>query len=146
MKSFKEIDIIITSSLFPLDDAGLHISGECENTETRTAAYLKHEEGELTLSYLEENEGVKIYSDIIISGDTVTVKRHGGLESEFVFCEGKSHRSLYKIPPYSFECEIVTKKIRDEFSLSGGTLTIFYDMNVGGERRRVKMKIEGYEK
>lgn len=146
MKSFKEIDIIITSTLFPLDDSGLHISGEAEESKSSATSYLKSDGEELTLSYLEESEGVKIYSDITVLADTVTVKRRGGIESEFVFREGKRHTSLYKIPPYTFECEIVTKKLRNEFSASGGTITVFYDMNLGGERRRVKMKIDGYEK
>ena len=60
----------------------------------------------------------------------------------FVFEDGKSHSSLYKIPPYEFETEIITKKIRNGITENGGALTIFYDMTIGNDRRGVKMRIE----
>ena len=94
------------------------------------------------VSYLEENEGVKTYTDIEISEKRVIVKRHGGILSEFIFEEGVEHSSIYSIPPYSFDAQIVTRKIRNNISFEGGTLTVFYNMTVGRDARSVRMKIE----
>lgn len=142
MKQFKEAKIIVISNIDPLDEHGSKIEGEGEQTVISPDAFLKSENGALTVSYLEENEGVKTYTDIEIFEKRVIVKRHGGILSEFIFEEGVEHSSIYSIPPYSFDAQIVTRKIRNNISFEGGTLTVFYNMTVGRDARSVRMKIE----
>ena len=142
MKRFKEAKILVISNIAPLDESGIAIEGEGEQTVISPDAFLKDENGTLAISYLEENEGVKTYTDIEISDSRVVVKRHGGILSEFVFEEGVEHSSLYSIPPYSFDSQIITKKIRNSISFDGGTLSVFYKMTVGKDARSVRMKIE----
>ncbi len=146
MKTFKELDIKVSSSITPLDESGLRREdGESEKASVSTRAFMCVEDGKITLSYLEENEGARVNTDIEIEGEELRVRRRGALESEFVFREGKTHRSLYKVPPYTFDAEITTKRIRNEISADGGTLTVFYNMLLGGESRAVKMRIEVYD-
>lgn len=139
MKTFKEVDVIVTSEITPLER-----SDGVEKTKTEARAFMKVCDQELTISYLEEQEGARINTDIEIKDGAVTVKRHGAIESEFVFESGKEHSSLYVIPPYRFDAKIKTKRIRNELTGNGGTMTIFYDMTVGGDARAVKMRIEVY--
>lgn len=145
MKIFKEVDVVVTSEITPLDKNGMRAEGEqTEKTKLTASAFMKLEGEDIALSYLEESEGQKINTDIEITNDTVKVKRQGALESNFVFCEGKSHSSIYKIPPYCFDVEIKTKRIRNEITKDGGVMTIFYDMMLGMDMRSVKMRIEVY--
>ena len=97
--------------------------------------------GLMRLSYEETSEGGPIKSDITIADGHVRVRRTGAIESDFMFAEGEVTKSLYKIPPYSFDTSITTKKIRNNLTRSGGKLTIIYDMNVGGADKNVRMTI-----
>ena len=106
--------------------------------------FMKAEDGLITISYLEESEGARVNTDVEINKDSVTVKRRGAIESEFLFKHGECHRSLYTVPPYKFDTEIKTKKIRNEITENGGVITVFYDMSIGNDNRRVKMRIEVY--
>ena len=143
MKAFKEALVTVTSEITPLDNNGLPLVGEdCEKSSTTAPAFLKIEDGCFELSYCEEQNGERVNTDIVICDNYVSVRHSGAIESNFVFEDGKSHSSLYKIPPYEFETEIITNKIRNGITENGGTLTIFYDMTIGNDRRGVKMRIE----
>ena len=143
MKKFKEARVTVSSEITPLDTNGLPLEKEgVERTKTDASAFLKAEDGTLSFSYFEKQDEATTNTDIVICDKSISVIRRGAIESSFVFEEGKSHKSLYKIPPYEFEAEIVTKKIRNALNENGGAVTIFYDMTVGGDNRRVKMRIE----
>ena len=110
----------------------------CENEYTATLA---ERGGLLRLSYEEKSEGGPIKSDITVAEGHVRVRRTGAIESDFMFVEGEKTTSLYKIPPYAFDTEILTKKIRNNLTRGGGKLTIIYDMTVGGAEKNVRMSI-----
>ena len=95
----------------------------------------------MRLSYEEASEGGPIKSDVTVTAEHVRVRRTGAIESDFLFVEGETTKSLYKIPPYAFDAEITTKKIRNNLTRGGGKLTIIYDMNVGGAEKNVRMTI-----
>ena len=113
-----------------------------EKSETRADAFIKDSGDSLTLSYLEEQQGDRIFTDVTLENGTVEVKRRGGIECDFLFKEGESTYSKYAVGPYCFDASIYTKKIRGAITRTGGTLTIFYDMEIGGDKRSVRMKIE----
>ena len=46
------------------------------------------------------------------------------------------------MPPYSFDTDIYTRRIRNSLSLSGGELTLIYDMTIGGAKKKTTMKIK----
>ena len=110
----------------------------CENEYSATIA---ERGGLLRLSYEEKSEGGPIKTDLTLTDAHVRVRRTGAIESDFLFVEGESTKSLYKIPPYAFDAEIKTKKIRNNLTRGGGKLTIIYDMNVGGAEKNVRMTI-----
>ena len=140
MKEIFEAKIKILSAISELDSSGLSV-GEEEKSETEVACFYHLFEEQILITYSENSEGGRIDSEITVKNDTVTVKRCGALESELVFAEGKSHSSLYKIPPYAFDAVVTTKKIRRNLSRDGGTLDLHYVMNIGGADKAARMKI-----
>ena len=141
MAIIKEKKIKITSVIENLDQNGL-TEGEPEKTETTSDGFYKIAEDSYLIMYSEQTDGGRVVSDIEIRDNFVSVKRRGGLESNLLFTEGESHKSLYTIPPYSFDVEIITKKIRNNLTRDGGRLDIFYTMKIGGQDKNIKMKIE----
>lgn len=140
----KKVKIEIESLIEELDDAGLVDSSE--KTRAEHNGELTKRDEELLLTYTEKAENVKIDSKISVNGNGVTVSRRGGAEYDFIFREGEKTLSLYSIPPYSFDAEIYTKKIRNALDENGGELSLIYDMTLGGAKKRTKMKIRVSEK
>ena len=139
MESTNNYNIKITSTIDELDDNGLIESTE-KNDESYEAT-LTEWGAALTISYHESGEDKEVDTLITIKGDEVTVKRDGSISSEFIFRERYTHKALYSIPPFSFDAEIFTRKIRGGLTASGGEMTIIYDMSVGGAKKSIRMKI-----
>ena len=137
----KEAEIKISSVIESLDESGLS-SGDTEKSESTHAGYYRISDGTASVTYTEESEGAKIFSEVRVFPDgSVSVSRTGALESSFLFEEGAVHTSLYKVPPYTFDAEIRTRKIRSALSEQGGTLELIYNMKIGGAVRATRMKI-----
>lgn len=141
MAIIKEMKFKISSVIENLSLSGL-AEGEAERTEINPDGFLKIGDGETVITYTENTEGGRVASDIIITEDAVRVVRRGAVVSDMVFSEGERHSSLYEVPPYSFDTEIFTKKIRNNMTRDGGRLDIFYTMKIGGAEKLVRMKIE----
>ena len=139
MAIIKEKRITVESVIEDLDASGL--SDTAEKCRNEYDAFLKITDGELVISYCEMNEGGRTVTDLTVTEECITVSRRGGIESDFRFSEGRVERSLYKMPPYEFDAEISTVKIRNNLTRVGGDLLIFYDMTLGGAKRRVRMKV-----
>lgn len=140
MASSKNCVLKITSNVINLDECGKP-DGAPEKDELRVTGSVKSEKGAITLSYKETREGASVLSELVISGDTVKVKRRGDVVSDMLFSEGKKHETLYQVPPFSFDMEIYTVRIENSIDSESGTLTLLYDMTVGGAKKRCRMKI-----
>ena len=141
MAIIKEKTVKISSVIENLSPSGL-CEGEAEKSESVSEGFLKISEDGYEITSSEMTEGGKLVTDIRAECSSVRVKRVGAIESDMLFEEGLSHKSLYSIPPYSFDAEITTKKIRNTMTKDGGRIDIFYDMKIGGAEKRVKMRIE----
>lgn len=141
MAIIKEKKFKISSVIENLTPSGL-VDGEAECTEITPEGFLKITDDEFVITYSENNDSGRVVSDITLTEKTVTVTRRGGVVSDMVFSEGKRHKSLYQVPPYSFDAEIFTKKIRNNMTRDGGRVDIFYTMKIGGADKSVRMKIE----
>ena len=141
MAIIKEKKFRISSVIENLLPSGL-VDGEAEKTEISPEGFLKISDGLYEITYTEMTEGGKVVSEILVTDDSVTVKRVGAVESNMRFEEGKTHASLYGVPPYSFDVEILTKKIRNNMTRDSGRLDIHYTMKIGGADKNVRMKIE----
>ena len=98
-------------------------------------------EDELLLTYTEGEGEAKVFSQITVRGETVSIQRRGASESSMLLEIGKKQTSVYKVPPYSFDMTVRTKKIRNSLTEAGGELQLIYSMNVGGQEKSVRMKI-----
>lgn len=141
MKEILEKKFKISSVIENLSKSGL-TEGDAEKTEIIPDCFMKIEDGEYTITYSEKAEGGDVYSDITVNETSVKVVRRGAIESDMLFSEGTSHKSLYKVTPYSFDMEITTSKIRNNLTRDGGSVQIFYKMKIGGADKAVRMKIE----
>lgn len=138
----KKVKLKICSYIDNLDDNGL-LTAEREVSEQTHSGAMKISCGDTSLSYRESTEGGSVFSDILISeSGAVTVRRTGAIDSTMYFNEKEEYNTVYTIPPYKFDMNIKTKKIRSTLTEAGGTLEIFYEMNVGTQEKKVKMKIE----
>ncbi len=131
----------ISSVIDNLSDSGL-TEGEPERSEITPTAVISSEDELIKIEYYENTEGGRVDSEITLEGKGVTVVRRGAVVSEMKFSEGLLHKSLYSVPPYSFDTEVYTKKIRNGFTAEGGKIDIFYTMKIGGQDKAVKMRIE----
>ena len=133
------VNLTVSSVIDELDDAGLPC--DSNKTEVNCPATLSVNEGISTLLYTTEENGQKTDTEIQIMPEAVRVIRRGAIESDFLFEEKKSFTSLYKIPPYAFDCEIFTKRIRRCERCGVIELSVIYDMTVGEAKKNVRMKI-----
>lgn len=140
----KEVKIKIESTVEELDDAGLTESSE--KTETSAKGFIDGNEDKIKITYSETEENVTTGTLITVTSSEVSVRREGGVEYEFVFREGESTSSIYSVPPYSFDTEIYTRKIRNTLKDTAGEISLLYDMTIGGAKKRTRMKIKVMQK
>lgn len=140
MKKIIAAKIKISSEIETVDSQGL-AEGDVEKTESEASGFFHYSPEKMLLTYSETAESGRVDSEIEIEGERVTVRRRGALESELIFEESKTNHSLYKIPPYAFDAAVTTKKIRRNLSEDGGSLVLFYTMNIGGADKSARMKI-----
>ena len=133
-------NIKICSTIDNLDECGLVESSE-KNEQSFPAESTEWADGHTTISYREVDGENAADALITVTPDTVTVKREGAISSEFIFRVGFTQKTLYSIPPFSFDAEIAAKKIRGQINGGEGELTIIYDMTVGGAKKSIRMKI-----
>lgn len=132
--------ITLKSIIDTLSDTGLP-SDEREISESSATGTLSTSERGALISFTEQSEGGEIKTRIEILGKRIRVCRHGAIESDLLFSEGIAHSSVYGAPPLSFDVSIFTRKIRGGIDERGGELDIFYDMEIGGAKRSVKMTV-----
>lgn len=137
MSVSKNVKLKISSVIENLLPSGL-CDGEPERTAAEALGVLEGRGGIQRISYSETGEGGEVSSEITVSSDSVRVVRRGALVSDILFRENFSHKSLYTVPPYAFDMEVFTLKIRR----SEGGIEIFYKMTLGGRDKRVKMTLE----
>jgi len=140
MAFIKEGRFLVRSRIEDLDESGL--ATDAEEIKSESVGFLRAAEDEMLLTYTEGEGETKVFSQITVRGETVTVNRRGANESSIVLEVGKKHASIYKVPPYSFDMEVEAKRIRNGMSLKGGRLDLFYLMTVGGQARKVRLTVD----
>lgn len=136
----KRVNLKIESVIDNLDSAGL-TEGESERNVSESVGSLLISGEDVRITYKEKTEGGESESEIICSGGGVTVRRRGAIESELYFKEAETHQSVYSVPPYKFDAEVKTRRVRIELSETGGRIDLFYNMKIGGAEKAARMKI-----
>ncbi len=141
MSNLSECVFKITSNVINLDEKG-RPDGDVEKDEFVATGTLKLDGNAVALSYKEKREGSSVSCDISVKDGDVTVSRRGDVVCDMLFSLGKTHKSTYTVPPFSFDMEIDTVKIDNTLAKEGGALSLLYNMNIGGAQKRCRMKIE----
>ena len=136
----KEANIKVRSKIEELDAAGFGM-GSPEVNEIDVSGYYYYSEQSVRLTYTERGEGGEVNTEVLFSEGGVTVKRSGAIESEMHFFVGQEHSSVYSVPPYKFDMSVIPLRIKTELSLSGGEVDLYYNMNIGGAGKAVRMRI-----
>ena len=120
MAFIKEGKFLVRSRIEDLDESGLVT--DAEELKSESAGFLRAAEDEMLLTYTEGEGESKVFSQVLIRGESVSVNRRGATESSILLEVGKKQTSIYKVPPYSFDMEVEAKRIRNSMSLKGGRL------------------------
>ena len=140
MAFIKEGKFLVRSFIEDLDESGL--ATDSEELKSESEGFLRAAEDEMLLTYTEGEGESKVFSQVLIRGESVVVNRRGASESSMMLKVGEKHTSVYKGPPYSFDMEVEAKRIRNTMTLSGGRLDLFYMMTIGGQARKVRLTID----
>ena len=140
MAFIKEGKFLVRSRIEDLDESGLVT--DAEELKSESAGFLRAAEDEMLLTYTEGEGESKVFSQVLIRGESVSVNRRGATESSILLEVGKKQTSIYKAPPYSFDMEVEAKRIRNSMSLKGGRLDLFYLMTIGGQARKVRLTVD----
>lgn len=140
MAFIKEGRFSVRSRIEDLDENGL--GTEAEEICSESAGFLRAAEDEMLLTYTEGEGEAKVFSQVLIRGEAVTVNRRGASESTMVLKVGETHTSVYKVPPYAFDMEVEAKRIRNSMTLQGGRIDLFYLMTIGGQARKVRLCVD----
>ena len=140
MPTIKEAKIKIESRIENLDGAGLP-EGDVERAEVATTGFYYFADGQVKLTYAEENEGGRVESEIFWSDGALVVRRSGAIKSEMIFKPGESHDSLYSVAAYSFDVTVKPRRMQVELLSDGGRIDLLYNMSIGGADKAVRMKI-----
>ena len=135
----KKVKLAISSYIRNIDGGAREVP---EVSDTQLQGELGERDGCVFLSYREETESGAVYCDIKAAEDKVTVLRRGAIESTMVFERGREFKTLYKLPPYSFDMEIETLEIKQQREACSFKLTLRYKMKIGGQEKFCRMKIE----
>lgn len=138
----KILHVTVRSLIENLDDFGLTESTESE-TVTESAAVIKEGEG-LTLVYEEKNEGGACETRLTVTELGVRLVRHGAIESVMEFRVGELTKTVYSVPPFSFDAEIETKRIKSTLTECGGTLELRYTLTIGGAKKKTRLSLTVY--
>ena len=140
MKLVKEMKVRISSEITNLSDSGAP-EGEVERTLECADGFAHFSDDGVMLSYLLQNDGADITTDITVNSEEVRVVRGGALSCDFRFREGVEHSSLYSVGAYSFDAIVCSEKQRCLMSPECVRAYVYYYMTIGGARKYVKMKI-----
>jgi len=140
MAFIKEGSISVRSRIEDMDENGLVTDGETVQSESE--GFVRFGEDEVLITYTEGEGEQKSFSQVSVRGESVTVQRRGASESSICLKLGHKHRSVYKVPPYSFDMEVEALRIRNTLALAGGRLDLLYLMVIGGQQRRVRLTLD----
>ena len=131
--------ITVHSVIENLDDRGL-ADGEPEITVTTAEAFVNTVEDTKVIRYTENGEGGTVQTKITVKDGSIHLARTGAIEWSVLFDEGARIATIYRIPPYAFDCEVETKRVR----IKDGEpyeIRLVYSMDIGGGKKNVRMRI-----
>ena len=140
MKTITPVSITVSSAIDNIED-GMPV-GDQERTVITAPGSLANEDGTLTIRYAEDgDDGQHTDCTIIYRDGAIALSRRGSVAVDLMFEVGQTVTAVYSVPPYRFDMTVTAKKIRSTLTDRGGEIQLIYDMNIGGQDKRVRMYI-----
>lgn len=134
------VKIKIESKIENLDEFGVPC-GDIERSEQKMLGVMVECDDGFVLRYSESSESGEIATEVSVRGGFVRVARRGAIESSFDFRRGVEHSSVYSMGGYKFDVRILPRRVDTVIDGKGGLVDLFYNMNIGGADKAVRMKI-----
>ena len=141
MPEIYKAELTVHSVIDNLTDEGLP-DGDPEINIFTTEGTIEFNGSHATVSYTEKGEGYVTECTLKDNGDSIALERRGAVECDIRFAEGEICKCIYRVPPYAFDMFVLTSKIRNSITVEGGELQLIYSMNIGGQSKKVRMKIK----
>ena len=106
------------------------IDGEHDVTEIDVTGDLSETDGGLKLEfweYLDDKE--KVHTEIVIDGDTVTMKKDGSVSTEMIFEKGVRHNGEYVTPVGALSVGVNTNDVVIDIEDGSGKILLEYDLD-----------------
>lgn len=106
------------------------IDGEHDVTEIDVTGDLSETDGGLKLEfweYLDNKE--KVHTEIVIDGDTVTMKKDGAVATEMIFEKGVRHNGEYVTPVGALSVGVNTNDVVIDIEDGSGKILLEYDLD-----------------
>lgn len=140
MKTITPVSVTVSSAIDNIED-GMPV-GDQERTVITADGSLTNEDGVLTIRYAEDGEeGQHTDCTLIYRDGAIALSRRGSVAVDLMFEVGEICTAVYSVPPYKFDMTVTAKKIRSNLTDRGGEIQLIYDMNIGGQDKRVRMYI-----
>ncbi len=142
MKKLYDAVLTVNSVIDNLNDVGLSDGDPEINIFTSDGTLSIYDDGKAEIYYVEKNENDRTHCTVsVMNNGSAHLSRHGAVDCEIPFAEGKEVKALYTVAPYSFDMTVKPLRIRSAITEAGGDISLFYLMNIGGQDKKVKMKI-----
>lgn len=106
------------------------IDGEHDVTEIDVTGDLNETDGGLKLEfweYLDNKE--KVHTEIVIDGDTVTMKKDGSVATKMIFEKGVRHNGEYVTPVGALSVGVNTNDVVIDIEDGSGKILLEYDLD-----------------
>lgn len=135
------MEIKIHSLIEDIGENGLP-EGEPEINVTTTPVTVTQKDGLTLFSYTETQDGTEIKTHLyLLEGGGVRLYRTGGIVWDVTLREGEAAKTVYSIPPYSFDAEVLPRRVTAIKDGEKYDIRLVYSMTVGGAKKDVKMRI-----
>jgi uncharacterized beta-barrel protein YwiB (DUF1934 family) len=132
--------LAVYSSIQNLDEFGL-AEGDTETSEESAICTYRSDGDTISVSYKTQTEGGTVNTSYRLFDNCLSVTRSGAINSVMIFENGKTHSSVYEIPPFKFDMTVTAKRLFHTLTDRGGDIDLLYEMNVGEAIKLCKMKI-----
>ena len=108
------------------------LDGDTDEIEIISEGNFYLQNGKYFIMYKEDESMGNSFSLVKVDGKTVTIKRKGTYNSEFVCAENKGYSFNYRMPYGDMAMEINTKKVDISLGENGGSIKLCYTLETCG--------------
>lgn len=106
--------------------------GEKDHMTVTTQGVLRQEGDTSIIEYSDIEGGPEGLTTIRVQDHTVSMQKLGAIETEFVFEQGKTYATLYKLPYGDMHVTLLPTRVNAEIGEKSGSIELEYVMSIAG--------------